>query len=284
MQVSDGHRLPLQALEYVEVQRRKKNLGWLGVLKLRIQLAAVVGALLFGVAAVLYPTGYFGPISSRIRSLFVKHTRTGNPLVDSVAEHQPASAQAYKQYLSKVYDIAPWGFVFSFLNLSDANTFVILYAIVAYYFSSKMARLVILLGPVSSALGGVFIGFLTDELLFNAVGKLILSVAPPGIAAPKPAAAADGTLPRSRRAEALDLGILDPGPQQLGREDDRCRICSCLAAHPLTLGDVFLRCHGISEERYAAHRCAGAAMRWKRGCAAAAGAGGQRFGRPSSAC
>ena len=174
------------------MQRRKKNLGWLGVLKLRIQLAAVVGALLFGVAAVLYPTGYFGPISSRIRSLFVKHTRTGNPLVDSVAEHQPASAQAYKQYLSKVYDIAPWGFVFSFLNLSDANTFVILYAIVAYYFSSKMARLVILLGPVSSALGGVFIGFLTDELLFNAIGKLILSVAPPGIAAPKPAAAADG--------------------------------------------------------------------------------------------
>ena len=38
-------------------------------------------------------------------------------------------------------------------------------------------------------LPGVFIGFLTDELLFNAVGKLILSVAPPGIAAPKPAAA-----------------------------------------------------------------------------------------------
>jgi hypothetical protein len=25
----------------------------------------------------------------------VQHTRTGNPLVDSVAEHQPASAQAW---------------------------------------------------------------------------------------------------------------------------------------------------------------------------------------------
>ena len=58
-------------------------------------------------------TRYFGPISSRIRGLpgppfkafglfgilrcfcfgssrFVKHTKTGNPLVDSVAEHQPA--------------------------------------------------------------------------------------------------------------------------------------------------------------------------------------------------
>ena len=110
-------------------------------------------------------------------------------MVDSVAEHQPASAQAYKQYLSKVYDIAPWGFVFSFLNLSDANTFVILYAIVAYYFSSKMARLVILLGPVASALGGARArlrratsssarrGARLHRLphrraLFNAVGKL----------------------------------------------------------------------------------------------------------------
>ena len=107
-----------------------------------------------------------------MRGLFVKHTRTGNPLVDSVAEHQPASAQAYKQYLSKVYDIAPWGFVFSFLNLSDANTFVILYAIVAYYFSSKMARLVILLGPVSSALGGVAIGFaLTSSSIYYVPGS-----------------------------------------------------------------------------------------------------------------
>jgi hypothetical protein len=32
----------------------------------------------------LLPTGYFGPFSARIRGLFVKHTRTGNPLVDSV--------------------------------------------------------------------------------------------------------------------------------------------------------------------------------------------------------
>ena len=39
-------------------------------------------------------TRYFGPLSARIRGLFVRHTRTGNPLVDSVAEHQPASADA----------------------------------------------------------------------------------------------------------------------------------------------------------------------------------------------
>jgi hypothetical protein len=49
------------------------------------------------------------------------------------------------------------------------------YALIAYYFSSKMARLVILLGPVASALGGIAIGFAADQLLVHASGRLIYS-------------------------------------------------------------------------------------------------------------
>merc|ERR1719235_3049589 len=113
---------------------------------------------------------YFGPPSARVRGLFVKHTRTGNPLVDSVAEHQPANAQAYQQYLHNVYDLAPYGFALSFLRWTDANAFLILWACTAYYFSNRMARLVILLGPVASVIGGVAIGFCADQLLLNASG------------------------------------------------------------------------------------------------------------------
>ena len=40
-------------------------------------------------------SGKVGPISVRVRSLFVKHTRTGNPLVDSVAEHQATPNDIY---------------------------------------------------------------------------------------------------------------------------------------------------------------------------------------------
>jgi len=117
--------------------------------------------------------GYFGPPSARVRGLFVKHTRTGNPLVDSVAEHQPANAQAYQQYLSNVYDLAPIGFGISFMRWTDANSFIILYAIIAYYFSNRMARLVILLGPVASALGGICIGFCFDQFLLHPVGRIL---------------------------------------------------------------------------------------------------------------
>jgi hypothetical protein len=38
---------------------------------------------------------------------------------------------------------------------------------VAYYFSTKMSRLIILLGPICSALGGIAIGFVVDWCLAN---------------------------------------------------------------------------------------------------------------------
>ena len=43
-------------------------------------IAAVLGGI---VVSILAGRGYFGPLSSRVRGLFVQHTRTGNPLVDS---------------------------------------------------------------------------------------------------------------------------------------------------------------------------------------------------------
>lgn len=60
-------------------------------ISVQIAVFAVAAVVLTGVVHILLPTGYFGPVSARVRGLFLKHTRTGNPLVDSVAEHQPSS-------------------------------------------------------------------------------------------------------------------------------------------------------------------------------------------------
>lgn len=62
---------------------------------LRVKLVAASGAVVLVLAMVLAPSGYFGPISSRVRGLFVQHTKTGNPLVDSVAEHQQVRLVAF---------------------------------------------------------------------------------------------------------------------------------------------------------------------------------------------
>lgn len=167
-----------QLLEYCEVQRRKRKLTLIQTFVLRVKCAVPVFVACGAVVVMLYPTGYFGPFTSRVRGLFVKHTRTGNPLVDSVAEHQPASAEAYRQYLNAAYDIAPYGFALMIINYiwnyNEATSFLVVYAIVAYFFSSKMSRLIILLGPVASALGGVSIGFLVDELILFPLKRTLL--------------------------------------------------------------------------------------------------------------
>eukprot|EP00041_Stephanoeca_diplocostata_P023589 m.581945 g.581945 ORF g.581945 m.581945 type:complete len:810 (-) comp22335_c0_seq1:178-2607(-) len=168
----------LQVLEFAAVQRRARNLDQIATFKEVIKAGIVVGLVVAAVVAHLWPQGYFGPLSARVRGLFVKHTRTGNPLVDSVAEHQPTNAQAYQQYLHHVYYLAPVGFGLSFLRWTDANFFIITYGVVAYYFSSKMSRLIILLGPVASALGGVALGLVADQLVLYALWQLFLKVFP----------------------------------------------------------------------------------------------------------
>ena len=147
-----------QVLYYCEVVRLKKKLGRADAWKLRlkvISMCAVVGIVLL---ILLTPKGYFGPISSRVRGLFVKHTKTGNPLVDSVAEHQPANNKAYFQYLHHLCTLAPIGLLLVTLNFGDGPSFLVVYATAAYFFSHKMVRLILLTGPIAAALGGIVAG------------------------------------------------------------------------------------------------------------------------------
>ena len=150
--------LAFQMIEAVEIIKRKRNLTTKQTWILRIQLFGAAAILAFGVGYVLAEAGYFGPISSRVRGLFVKHTKTGNPLVDSVAEHQPASAGAYLQYLDVLVHLVPIGFgLTALLYFHDASSFLIVYAVAAYYFSAKMVRLILLTAPIASILSGIAI-------------------------------------------------------------------------------------------------------------------------------
>merc|ERR1719499_3006226 len=127
--------------------------------RFRIQ---AVGMLVFGllvVACMLYPTGYFGPLSARIRGLFVKHTKTGNPLVDSVAEHQPASAGIYTSYLGFPLQFANHGAAVCLYKRTTGCYFAALYAAVAIHFSGKMSRLVLICAPICAIACAIWFGF-----------------------------------------------------------------------------------------------------------------------------
>ena len=150
--------LGYQVLYVTEGIRLKQKLSRKEAWRLRFRVAGTLIAILIFLVVLLAPKGYFGPISARVRGLFVKHTKTGNPLVDSVAEHQAASPKAYYQYLHNVCIIAPIGFFMVFFSLSDSSSFLICWGLTAYFFSHKMVRLILLTGPIASVLGGIFLG------------------------------------------------------------------------------------------------------------------------------
>jgi len=135
--------------------------------KWQVRIPIITAAAMAGVAVIiaLIPPGYFGPLSTRVRGLFIKHTRTGNPLVDSVAEHQPANSDAYWHYLHYACYYAPFGFLFSFVRGTPGALFVVIYSAVSYYFSSKMNRLIILMGPIASVASGIAIGYASEWCL-----------------------------------------------------------------------------------------------------------------------
>ena len=125
----------------------------------QLQLAMVMAGAAVAVAAFFaaMEAGYLGPVSARMRGLFIKHTKTGNPLVDSVAEHQATPTRAYWRYFHMAMYLGPIGLASLCLKnepRTDAEWFMGLYTLVSWYFSGKMIRLLLLLAPAAACTAG----------------------------------------------------------------------------------------------------------------------------------
>merc|ERR1719503_172957 len=154
-----------QVLQFCDVARRSRSMDTEEFVKFRVKVCAFCAVGIVGVAVLLWPTGFFGPLSSRIRGLFMQHTKTGNPLVDSVAEHQPASPSIYASYLNLPLDYAWLGVLVALWRRNNAVYFFFLYGFIAAHFSGKMSRLVLICGPIVSMACGIWCGFCLDFLL-----------------------------------------------------------------------------------------------------------------------
>jgi len=197
-----------QILAFCDWRRRQRQMDADQFIRFRVQAFAVLIAALLGVVILLYPTGYFGPLSSRIRGLFVKHTKTGNPLVDSVAEHQPANPSMYASYLNLPLDYAILGGLVGLWNRNNGFYFLVLYGFIAQHFSGKMSRLVLICGPIVAVACGIWCGFVLDFLLepfFLLLGK-------------KGYVAEDDAGDKSDKSDKNDKKKQDTGSNQKGKD------------------------------------------------------------------
>ncbi|KAH8614138.1 putative Oligosaccharyl transferase STT3 subunit [Trypanosoma vivax] len=159
------------ALHFSEYLRHRDKLPILCRKTLRIRARVLLAsvALLTTLSVILEQFGFFSPVSYRVRALFMKHTHTGNPLVDSVAEHQPSSMDAFWGYLHVCFFGWIFGYFFVLISSSvqycPGKSFLLLYSVIAFYFSLKMSRLLLLSAPVAAALTGYAVGDLIDAVV-----------------------------------------------------------------------------------------------------------------------
>lgn len=162
-----GVLLLCQLLHQFDNYNSQRNTG--GDNRKRVLVRLLTIAMLVGLFAVVNTSPLFTPLSPRIRSIFMKHQPTGNPLIDSVAEHQPADASVYLRFLQNLCIGSPLGMFYILENFGDVPCFLLVYTISAIFLSLRMVRLLILVGPVASILTGIAMGRIVFFFIFKIV-------------------------------------------------------------------------------------------------------------------
>jgi dolichyl-diphosphooligosaccharide--protein glycosyltransferase len=163
--------------------------------------AAAVFILAFASLVLLTVGGVIAPWTGRFYSLWdTGYAKIHIPIIASVSEHQPTAWPAFFFDLNLLIWLFPAGVYLCFLKLADEQVFVVVYAVLASYFSGVMVRLMLTLTPIVCVAAALVMSNLLDTYL------TIKSPADPGEATPD--AASNGT-PATSSKKAVKAEKLD---------------------------------------------------------------------------
>ncbi|KAG5520209.1 hypothetical protein PMAC_001286 [Pneumocystis sp. 'macacae'] len=111
--------------------------------------------------------GTIAPWTGRFYSLWdTSYAKIHIPIIASVSEHQPTSWTYFFFDFGLLIWLFPAGVYFCFQKLKDEHVFVIIYAIMASYFSGVMVRLILILAPIVCIASALSLTALLDKYLF----------------------------------------------------------------------------------------------------------------------
>lgn len=99
--------------------------------------------------------------SLRELSVLNPFARLDMPIVESVAEHRPATWAAFYYEFGLLLFLAPLGFYFTMRRRTNADIFLTLFGLTSMYFAASMVRLTLIMAPAFCMLGG----FASSEIL-----------------------------------------------------------------------------------------------------------------------
>ena len=125
-----------------------------------------VFAIAFGGLVLLTISGVIAPWSGRFYSLWdTGYAKIHIPIIASVSEHQPTAWPAFFFDLNLLIWLFPAGIYLCFQKLADEQVFVVVYAILASYFSGVMVRLMLTLTPIVCVAAALALSNILDTYL-----------------------------------------------------------------------------------------------------------------------
>jgi len=120
----------------------------------------------FGGLVLLTVSGVIAPWTGRFYSLWdTGYAKIHIPIIASVSEHQPTAWPAYFFDLNLLIWLFPAGVYLCFQKLADEQVFVVVYSILASYFSGVMVRLMLTLTPIVCVAAALALSSLLDTYL-----------------------------------------------------------------------------------------------------------------------
>lgn len=145
----------------------------------------IVTSIAFGGLVLLTVGGVIAPWTGRFYSLWdTGYAKIHIPIIASVSEHQPTAWPAFFFDLNMLIWLFPAGVYLCFLKLNDEQVFVVVYAVLASYFSGVMVRLMLTLTPIVCVAAALAISNILDTYL---------TIASPDAPGDGPDAPANGT-------------------------------------------------------------------------------------------
>jgi dolichyl-diphosphooligosaccharide--protein glycosyltransferase len=133
---------------------------------LAIGFGLTVFAVAFAGLVLLTVAGVIAPWTGRFYSLWdTGYAKIHIPIIASVSEHQPTAWPAFFFDLNMLIWLFPAGVYLCFLKLHDEQVFVVVYAILASYFSGVMVRLMLTLTPIVCVAAALIMSHLLDTYL-----------------------------------------------------------------------------------------------------------------------
>ena len=127
---------------------------------------AAVFVLAFASLVLLTVGGVIAPWTGRFYSLWdTGYAKIHIPIIASVSEHQPTAWPAFFFDLNLLIWLFPAGVYLCFLKLADEQVFVVVYAVLASYFSGVMVRLMLTLTPIVCVAAALAMSNLLDTYL-----------------------------------------------------------------------------------------------------------------------